>query len=90
MTKDIFGNIYIVLNRGYGIVRTVKYDSSGTQKWQIDYIGTSSYSSILNIASDNFANVYLCGGTSAVNHPEALTITIFAKLEFQFHCYRTC
>ena len=74
MTKDIFGNIYIVLNRGYGIARTVKYDSSGTQKWQIDYIGTSSYSSILNIASDNYGNVYLCGGTSAVQHPEALTI----------------
>jgi len=74
MTKDMFGNIYLAIGREFGLIRTVKYDTSGTQKWQIDYIGVTPYSSIIDIAADNYGNVYLCGGTSNVQHPEALTI----------------
>ena len=76
MTNDIYGNIYIVTDfyNYSSVVKTVKYDTSGTQKWQIDYIGVSSQSSIFDIAADNYGNVYLCGGTSGVQHPEVLTI----------------
>jgi hypothetical protein len=76
MTKDIFGNIYLSMNNGFasGRIRTVKYDTAGTQKWQIDYIGASSSTMIRGISADNYGNVYLCGGTSGVQHPEALTI----------------
>jgi hypothetical protein len=86
LALDVLGNVYITVNNSnYSKITTIKYDSTGMQKWLIDYIGATPQSVVKDIEADNYGNIYLCGEVSAVQHIEALTIRYLQSWASNFY-----
>ena len=78
---DLMGNIYITgatysATTGYDML-TVKYDSSGAQKWAVTYRGNSGgYNDIARaITVDSSGYVYITGQSFTSDYPQISTIS---------------
>lgn len=60
-------------------VRTMKIDTLGNLKWQIDYWGVSA-SNINTINNDNYGNIYIAGNTINTQYPAFLTVRYLQSL----------
>jgi len=68
---DALGNVYITgKSQGSGTninIVTIKYDSTGVQKWASVYIGTAGSNGGYNLEVDVFGNVYVIGFANPYN-----------------------
>ncbi|GEM_PF-5368569 len=83
IASDLQGNIYLTCNRFNSSLgffpRTMKFDTSGTMLWSIDYFGNGGQAAN-SITVDPSANVYIAGNGFVVKYIQPTTIN-----EFEIH-----
>lgn len=75
MVIDRLGNVYVTgtswgsraVPAGLSAYATVKYDNSGQQQWVALYHGPGNGSQATGVGLDNLGNVYVTGGSEAVD-----------------------
>jgi uncharacterized delta-60 repeat protein len=76
---DVLGNVYVTgesyaSSTGYDYA-TIKYDSSGTQKWAVRYNGTGNFHDYANaLTLDASGNVYVTGESAGSIYSDYATI----------------